>query len=145
MPSEKIEQQAHGFSPNARVISLDAEAIETAAALVESFLDARASGHATCRLEYLGSGATLIKTDALISAMGLLVADHRHHRPTQWAYEQACRAIDKHRVRADIAESDVRDLAEHLGRLLGENPSQADRDAAREYFGQLVHRAAKEN
>jgi hypothetical protein len=143
MPTEKTEQRPYGDGVTAPIHPIDPEALEAAATLVEAFLGARASGHATARLEFLGNDSTLVKTDALVSALGLLLVDYRHHRPTQWAYDQACAAIEKHRQRADTAESDVRDLADHLGQLLGENSSAADRNAARDYLGQLVHRAAK--
>lgn len=33
---------------------------------------------------------------------------------TEWAYQQACRAIEKHRARADTAEQRVKELEAEL-------------------------------
>jgi hypothetical protein len=58
--------------------------------------------------------------------LDLLLADYRFHRPTQWAYDQACAALhkrpthseyeraeaerDEQRARADTAEARIREL-----------------------------------
>lgn len=41
----------------------------------------------------------------------ILLLDFRHHRPTQWAYDRACEALEKHRQRADQAEAERDRLA----------------------------------
>lgn len=55
----------------------------------------------------------------LMRERDLAVAHDRQSTPTAWAYEQACKALENHRQRADEAEQ-ARDKAEaELARLLG--------------------------
>ena len=50
--------------------------------------------------------------------------------PTQWAYEQACAAIEKHRLRADIAEARLREISEAAANFPEINPGNYnDEDA----------------
>jgi len=111
MPTEQTE---HGFSPNARVISLDPEATEAAVELVEQFLAQREQGNALFEGEFRED--VYKQAVALTAAINTLVTDYRFHRPTQWAYEAACRAIEKHRQRADEAEAELTALKASLER-----------------------------
>lgn len=43
--------------------------------------------------------------DALRRERDLAVAHDRQPYPTAWAYEQACKALEKHRKRAEVAEA----------------------------------------
>lgn len=44
----------------------------------------------------------------LVKERDLAVAHDRQPYPTQWAYDQACAALEKHRVRAEAAEAVIR-------------------------------------
>lgn len=105
MPTEQTEQRTHGFSAKAQVIALDPEATEAAAELVDQFLAQREQGNALFEGEFRED--VYKQAEALTKAIRTLVADYRFHRPTQWAYDAACAAIEKHRQRADKAEAEL--------------------------------------
>lgn len=46
--------------------------------------------------------------------------------PTQWAYKQACAALEKHRLRADAAEATITELREKLAKLRALTDKQAE-------------------
>jgi hypothetical protein len=58
------------------------------------------------------------------------------HTPTQWAYDQACATIEKHRARADAAEVELAKLkAKPRQTLHLESPTEIDRALLRDKGG----------
>lgn len=99
---------------NAPKWPLDPARLEGAALAAEFFLHQRQ--HAGARFEGEGPGGNDARrsAEALTAAVELLVTGHRHHRPTQRAYNRACDALREQHARTDAAESHTAGLETQL-------------------------------
>lgn len=57
---------------------------------------------------------SLLNAELARLTAAITVKGGNEHAPTQWAYDQACAAIQKHRERADAAEARVKVLSDAL-------------------------------
>lgn len=107
-------QQPYGDGVTEPILPIDPQALENAAARFEKWLAfAAVNQPGKDHLRDVSYADYPIGDDDL----KILLVDYRYHRPTEWAYLQACRALDKHRARADLAEG-ARDAASALLRRL---------------------------
>jgi hypothetical protein len=82
------------FSPGANIPPpLDPETVENAATAAETYLEQRRAWHATMR--QVDDGGIDDSWPLTVATLQALVADYRHHRPTQDAYDWACAALHK--------------------------------------------------
>jgi hypothetical protein len=78
----------------------------------------KAAEEVACARFYEGPGcdnvghmiAQIEKNVRALAAAPAATPDAREHPPTQWAYDQACKALHAHRARADAAEARVAQL-----------------------------------